>query len=173
MPGTLEPIRSGNVATQILLSSRAIIHFLEVHIANADARARRCARALHAGHDVCLQRPAHCADGKIADVELGSVALPSEARVGVALCHVEGLQCVFDREVAYGHVAEVSEAAAAAVGRSALDDAGPGFDVCAVLVVVRGDFADSDVFEDFILAFELADAAERHTCGSIEGAIFN
>lgn len=136
MPGTLEPIRSDDVATQILLSSRAIVDFLEVHVANADARARSCARALHAGHDVCLQRPAHRADGKITDVELGSVTLPREARVGVALCHVEGLQRVFDRKIAYGHVAEVSESAAATIGRSPLDDARPGFDVCAVLIVV-------------------------------------
>ena len=40
---------------------------------------------------------------------------------------------------------------------------GPGFDVRAVLVVVCGDAAHSDVFEYFELALELADAAERHS----------
>jgi len=54
-----------------------------------------------------------------------------------------------------------------------LDYARPGLDVGEVFVVVGGDVADYDVFDDFVLAGELANAAERKTRGPVEAAVFD
>jgi hypothetical protein len=89
------------------------------------------------------------------------------------LRHVEGLLGVLNHKVAYGQIAKIAESGATSVGRSSLHNTGPGFDVCAVLVVVGGDFADCDIFKDFELVFKLADAAEGYTSGSIEYAVFD
>jgi hypothetical protein len=172
LPSTLKPIRVLNIAAQVLLRRRPSIRTKQ-HIAKTDPRARRRTGALHASHDISLQRPAHGVDGKVADLEFGSVALPGKARVRVALRDVESLQGVLGHGVAEGDVAEVAQAGAAAVGRRALDHACPGLDVGEVFVVVGGDVADYDVFDDFVLAGELADAAEGDARGAVEAGIFD
>jgi hypothetical protein len=172
LPSTLETTRLHDVATQVLLRRRPSIR-TEQHIVKTDPRARRRARALHASHDISLQRPAHSINRKVADLEFRSVALPGEARVRVALRDVESLQGVLGHGVAQGDVAEVAQAGAAAVGRRALDYARPGLDVGEVFVVVGGDVADYDVLDDFVLAGELADAAEGDARGAVEAGIFD
>lgn len=96
-----------------------------------------------------------------------------EARVRVALRDVESLQGVLGHGVAEGDVAEVAQSSAAAVGRCALDYARPSLDVGEIFVVVGGDVTDYDVFDDFVLAGELADAAEGDACGTVEAAVFD
>ena len=128
---------------------------------------------MHASHDISLQRTANGVDGKVADLECGSVALSREARVRVALRDVESLQGVLGHGIAEGDVAEVAQPSAAAIGRRALDYAGPGLDVGEVFVVVGGDVANYDVFDDFVLAGELADAAEGDARGTVEAAVFD
>lgn len=54
-----------------------------------------------------------------------------------------------------------------------MHDASPGLDVGAVFVVVSGYPAHGDVFEDFELVLELADAAEGDAGGAVEGAVFD
>lgn len=93
-------------------------------------------------------------------MELRSVALPGETRVRVALRHVEGLQSVLDHEIAYSNVAKVAQSGASSVRRSSLNYTGPGLDIRPVFVVIRLDVADRDVFKNFELVLELADAAK-------------
>jgi hypothetical protein len=78
LPSTLKPTRLHDVAAQVLLRRRPSIRTKQ-HIADADPRARRRTGALHASHDISLQRTAHSVDGKVADLEFGGVALPGEA----------------------------------------------------------------------------------------------
>lgn len=172
LPRTFETTRLHDVAAQVLLRRRPSIR-TEQHIADADPRARRRTRALHASHDISLQRPAHGVDGKVADLEFGGVALSGEARVRVALRDVEGLQGVLGHGVAQGDVAEVAQSGSAAVGRRSLDHTCPGLDVGEVFVVVGGDVADYDVLDDFVLAGELADAAKGDARGAVEAGIFD
>ena len=54
-----------------------------------------------------------------------------------------------------------------------MDYACPGLDVGEVFVVVGGDVADYDVFDDFVLAGELANAAEGDACGTVEAAVLD
>jgi len=170
---TLKPIRVLNIAAKVLPRRRTRLLRGKQHIANRDTFARRSAGALHASHDILPQRPANGIDRKVADLELGSIALPGEARVRVALRDVEGLQCVLCHGVAEGDVAEVAQAGAAAVGRGTLYHAGPGFDVGEVFVVVGGDVADYDVFDNLVVAGELADAAKCDACGAVKGGVFD
>lgn len=104
---TREPIRTHDIAAEILSRSRSIA-LLKVHVSNTNAIARRRARALHASHNIRLQRPTHVANGQIAYLKLRRITLPRKPRVRITLRHVKGLQGVGDREVAYGHVAEVA-----------------------------------------------------------------
>jgi hypothetical protein len=83
------------------------------------------------------------------------------------------LKRVLDHEFADGHVTKVSEASATSVGRSSLHNTSPGLDICAVLVVVGSNPPHGDVFKDFELVFELADAAEGYASRSVERAIFD
>jgi hypothetical protein len=145
LPRTLKPFRRLNMTTQIPPRHRPSIRSSKQHIANPDPLTRRRARALHTSHNISLQRPAHRLNREITDLKLRSIALSGEARVGVALGNVKGLQGVLRHGVAEGDVAEVAQAGAAAVGRRALDYAGPGLDVDEVFVVVGGDVADDDV----------------------------
>lgn len=107
LASTLEPIWLDDIAAQVLIGNRIVIH-LEQQVSNADASARHLARALHTRHYIRLQRPAHSPDRQVTDLELRRVALASEAGVGVALRDVEGLLGVRDHEVAKGDVAEVA-----------------------------------------------------------------
>lgn len=169
---TLKPLRLLDIPTQILRRLSPTRH-IKAHILHRDPRARHLARTLHAGNDIGLQRPPPILNGDIPDLEGRRVALAREAGVGVALRDVEGLLGVGDGEVAHAHVAQVAFAAAAAVGWHALAHARPSFDVRSIFVVVGGDVAHRDVFEDLEFVLELADAAEGDAGGAVEGAVLD
>lgn len=169
---TLKPLRLLDIPTQIFRRLAPTRH-IKAHILRRDFLARHLARTLHAGHNIGLQRPPPVLNGDIPDLEGRRVALPREAGVGIALRDVKGLLGVGYCEVAHAHVAQVAFAAAAAVGWHALAHARPGFDVRPVLVVVGGDVAHRDIFEDLEFVLELPDAAEGDAGGAVEGAVFD
>ena len=82
------------------------------------ARAGRCTATLHIANDIASSRPIPVQDGKVADVELGSIAVAAGGVVAGALRDGEDAAGVDEVEVLKGHVGGVAVAAAAAVGLS-------------------------------------------------------
>lgn len=158
--------RVDDAIAEILARMRAIngVHN-PAYTFDLQARAGRCTATLHIADDIARGRPVPVQDGKVADVELGGVAVAAGGVVAGALRDGEDAAGVDQVEVLKGHVGGVAVAAAAAVGWVAGVHARPGLDIDAVPHIVDLNVAGSQVLNDFEAVWVLADTAD----GDLDG----